>query len=172
MKHDVDVGRSWRSLTAIVLSGAGAVVFCLSLRADPGDPVPYPEGYRTWVHLKSTLIGPQSRFFATNGGLHHYYANDKAMEGYRSGKFPDGSIVVDDLLEIKETDGASSEVARRRLAVMVKDSKRFGDTGGWGFEVFKGDGREASLMTAKARAACFVGCHTNAPDTVFTKFRQ
>jgi hypothetical protein len=171
MKHDIQGARSRRWLTAMLLSGAGAVAFCLSLRADPDDPVPYPEGYRTWVHVKSTLIGPQSSWFAVSGGLHHYYANEKAMEGFRSGKYPDGAVVIDDLLETKETDGVSSEGSRRRLAVMMKDSKRFGETGGWGFEVFKGDGRQAALMTAKARAACF-GCHTNARESVFTKFRQ
>ena len=171
MKHDLDGAPSRRYLTAVLPSVARSVVFCLSLHADSGDPVPYPEGYRTWVHVKSTLVGPQSSGFSVNGGLHHYYANEKAMEGYRSGHFPDDSVLVDDLLETRETDGVLAEGPRRRLAVMVKDSRRFGETGGWGFEIFKGDGREAALMTAQARAACF-GCHTKARESVFTKFRQ
>lgn len=42
--------------------------------------------------MKSTLIGPQHARFATNGGLHHVYANEKALAGYKRGQFPDGFV--------------------------------------------------------------------------------
>jgi hypothetical protein len=29
--------------------------------------VPYPEGYRSWVHVRSGLIGPESPSYKTNG---------------------------------------------------------------------------------------------------------
>ena len=82
-----------------------------------GADVPYPAGYRQWTHVKSTLIGPQHPRFAANGGLHHFYANEKALEGYRTGKFPDGAVLVDDLLEIKDIGGGiTAESTRRRVA--------------------------------------------------------
>jgi hypothetical protein len=96
----------------------------------------------------------------------------EALEGYRSGKFPDGSVLIDDLLEIKESGGVTSEGARRRVAVMVKDGARYRDTGGWGFEVFKGD-EFAPALNAEGKAACFA-CHGKQKDrdSVFSQFRK
>jgi hypothetical protein len=135
--------------------------------------VPYPAEYRKWVHVKSTVIGPEHPRFASNGGIHHFYANEKAMEGYKSGKFPDGSVLVDDLLEIiKQSGGVNSEGPRRRVAVMVKDGARYPDTGGWGFEIFKGDGI-APALDGEGKAACFA-CHgmQKDRDSVYSQFRK
>ena len=148
------------------LCGAGAFA-----QAE-GTSVPYPSEYRKWVHVKSTLIGPQNARFASNGGIHHFYANEQALEGYKSGQFPDGSVLIDDLLETKESGGVTSEGARRRVAVMVKDGARYRDTGGWGFEVFKGD-EFAPALNADGKAACFA-CHGKQKDrdSVFSHFRK
>ncbi|MDH4172822.1 MAG: cytochrome P460 family protein, partial [Betaproteobacteria bacterium] len=69
-----------------------------ALAADPA-PVPYPEGYRAWTHVKSMVIQPGHALFDAFGGVHHLYANPKALAGYRKGKFPDGAVIVFDLLE-------------------------------------------------------------------------
>lgn len=156
-------------LMAIV---AVSAALASALRAAPqgeraGGTIAFPEGYRSWTHVKSTIVGPEAQSFATNGGLHHFYANGRAVEGYRSGVFPDGAILIDDLLEVKSTaPGTSGEGARRRVAVMVKDGRRFADTGGWGFEVFRGDARDGSL-SPDGRAACH-GCHKKADAGVFS----
>ena len=98
-----------------------ASVGCWYAIAGAGEAtVSYPKEYRQWAHVKSTLIGPQHASFATNGGIHHFYANSKGVEGYRTGKFPDGSVLIDDLLEVKESAGVTSEGPRQRLAVMVE----------------------------------------------------
>jgi hypothetical protein len=156
------------SLVAIVICG---LAFGASARQD--ESIPYPSGYRQWAHVKSTLVGPESQGFKANGGLHHFYANEKALEGYRTGKFPDGSILIDDLLEAQagKTQGITVEGARKRLAVMVKNDKRYASTGGWGFEVFKADSQAGSLG-ADARNACFE-CHQTAPrELVFSELRK
>jgi Cytochrome P460 len=152
-----------------VAAAALAWSFCIGAQADDGA-IRFPEGYRRWVHVKSTLIGPSSPAFAVNGGVHHFYANDKALDGYRSGSFPDGSTIIDDGLEAKENAGVTSDGPRRRVAVMVKESQRYRETGGWGFEVFKGDGRDPSLDSA-TRAVCFA-CHKNGRDSVFSEWRE
>jgi Cytochrome P460 len=54
----------------------------------------FPEDFRTWAHVKRVLIGPDSSFFVTDGGIHHIYANRIALEGYRTGTFPADSIIV------------------------------------------------------------------------------
>jgi hypothetical protein len=155
-----------------VIAGIGLVCSMWAFAEVESPNVPYPGEYRNWIHVKSTLIGPQHASFTTNGGIHHFYANQKAVEGYRTGKFPDGSVLIDDLLELKDSAGVSSEGARRRVAVMVKDVSRYGDTGGWGFEVFKGDD-STPVLKAEGKAACFA-CHAKQKehDSVFSQFRK
>ena len=134
--------------------------------------VPYPEGYRDWRHVKSMVIGEGHPLFASFGGIHHIYANDAALKGYASGTFPDGAVIVFDLLEATSGGGAITEGPRKVLGVMHKDSKRWPATGGWGFEGFKGDSRTERAVAAQASTACFQ-CHTQQKgrDFVFSQLR-
>src|SRR5215471_1658203 len=150
------------------------IVTCsLSSWAQSNDAIPYPAGYRLWAHVKTALIGPQSPAFENSGGIHHIYANEKATEGYRTGKFPDGSVIVADFLETRENAGVTTEGPRRRIDVMVKDSKRFAATGGWGFEQFKGDSQTDRMVRAEIATKCF-DCHSKQKerDSVFSEFRK
>ncbi len=72
------------------------------------------------------------------GGIHHVYANEKALVSLRSGKaFPKGAVLVFDLLEEGTENDAIIEGSRKVIGVMEKDPDRFGKTEGWGFEDFK-----------------------------------
>jgi hypothetical protein len=133
------------------------LLFIFFLQAKTADQVAYPEGYRNWSHVKSTMIGPTHKNFATLGGFQHIYANEAAMKGYRSREFPEGSVIAFDWLELTETNGAFLEGPRRQLDVMVKDSKRFASTGGWGFQRFVKDSK-TELATAPTPQDCFA-CH-------------
>ena len=158
-------------LTIVGIVTASFLLSLSGLAESNGAGVAYPKDYRKWVHVKTTVVGPQSEGFARNGGIHHFYANDKAMEGYRTGKFPDGAILIDDGLEGKENAGVTSEGPRRRVAVMLKSSQQYRDTGGWGFEIFPGDTQTGSL-NAQAKAACFA-CHQKAPrESVYSEYRK
>jgi len=160
-------------ITSIAFVLVMTLSWTLPQRAAPDSTVPYPNGYRNWVHVATTLVGPQSPFFAGNGGIHHIYANEKAVKGYETGTFPDGSIVVFDLLDTKEVNGATSEGPRKRIDVMLKDAQRFPSTGGWGFERFLGDSETDPALTAEQKATCF-SCHERrkAQDYVFSKLRK
>lgn len=142
-------------------------------KAESPEKVPYPEGYRRWTHVKSGLTGPESPDYQVMGGLHHIYANDKAVEGYESRRFPDGAIIVFDLLKVQTKDGITREGERRYVTVMHKDSKLFADTGGWGFEVFLKNSRTDRTVWPNAKAKCFE-CHTSQKDRdyVFGSFRK
>jgi Cytochrome P460 len=133
----------------------------------------YPQGFRKWTHVKTAVVGPQSPFFKSGGGIHHVYANGKAMEGFEAGAFPDGSVLVFDLLEAKEADGHTTEGPRQRVDVMIKDSKRFSASGGWGFERFLGDSQTDRPLDAEHRGQCFT-CHLQRKnhDLVFSEFRK
>jgi hypothetical protein len=74
-------------------------------------------------------------------------------------------------LEAKSADNAVVEGPRKLVGVMQKDSKKFADTGGWGFEGFKGDTRERLVTDPKN--ACFA-CHESQiqADYVFSRYRK
>lgn len=136
--------------------------------------VPYPTGYREWTHVKSNLIGPKHAMYKTIGGYQHVYANRIAMEGYRTGHFPDGAVLVYDFLEGHETeDGNTVEGPRRFTSVMVKDPTRYAATGGWGYEEFRGDSETDRMIAADAATKCFA-CHARRKDNdyVFSGFRK
>jgi hypothetical protein len=94
------------------------------------------------------------------------------MQGYRKGKFADGSVIVFDLLEAQSNDNALTEGARKVVGVMHKDAKRYAATGGWGFEGFKGDSKTERAVGADAAKACYQ-CHAPQKDSdfVFSKLR-
>jgi hypothetical protein len=159
------MSRSCRA--ALVAAGLLAV-----LPASAGDVVPYPEGFRGFHHVKTTVVGSASPIFERQGGIHHFYANERAVEGYRSGVFPDGAILIDDLLTAAESGGVTKTGPRRQSSVMVRDARLYADTGGWGYEVFDKDGR-AGTLTPEGRAACHA-CHTKAKAKgfVFTELTE
>ena len=119
--------------------------------------VAYPEGFRSWGHVKSAAIGPAHKSFAINGGFQHIYANSQGMIGYRTRAFPEGSVVVVEWLEMRDNGGAFVEGPRRQLDVMVKDSVRFAKSGGWGFQRFAKDSK-TELAATPTPQQCFA-CH-------------
>lgn len=141
--------------------------------AADAPPVPYPDGYRHWTHVKSMVIQPGHALFDAFGGIHHLYANKQAEQGYQSGKFPDGAVIVFDLLEAKGADHAIQEGARKVVGVMHKNAKNYAATGGWGFEGFKGDSRNERAVARNAATACFP-CHQaeKNKDFVFSTWRK
>jgi|SRR6187399_740614 hypothetical protein len=134
--------------------------------------VPYPTNYRSWTHVKSMVIEPGHSLHAAFGGIHHLYANEQAMTGYRTGKFPDGAVIVFDLLEASDKDHAVTEGARKVVGVMHRDERKYAATGGWGFEGFAGDSQVQRAVGAKAATACFA-CHQaqSATGYVFSRYR-
>ncbi len=129
--------------------------------------VAYPTGYRKWAFVKSMVIySDKHPLFAEFGGLHHVYANAEAMRALvKGGTFPDGSVLVLDLLEAKDENGAWVEGSRKLVGVMEKDRARFKLTGGWGFEAFKG-GSQTERTVTDASAQCF-SCHQKQKDNDF-----
>ncbi len=150
-----------------------AIVAASGFTPSANEEVPYPEGFRTWTHVKSALIEKGSPAFAHWGGFHHIYGNAKAIEGYKTGKFPDGSVLVFDVVEATSKDSVVSEGNRRLIDVMVRDADRFKSTGGWGYEEFAGDSKTERKIGALAVTACY-SCHSYQKDNdnVFSKLRN
>ena len=174
MKRTKYALRAQRLRRVIALGGAFLVALATHARPRAGsqESVLYPEEYRTWLHVKTALVSSQHPEFARSGGFRHIYANPQAAVGYRTGSFPEGSIIVVDWLESRDDNGMFTETARRRLDVMVKDRGRFQSTGGWGWERFNGNSRTERMVTSPAKQ-CFE-CHSGqaARDLVFSKLRE
>ena len=120
--------------------------------------VSYPTDYRDWHHVKSMVIEEGHPLFASFGGIHHIYANEKALKGYRSKKFPDGAVIIFDLRDAVRADHILNEGQRKVVGVMHKDAKKFAATGGWGFEAFAGGDPTRRVVGQNAASACFA-CH-------------
>jgi hypothetical protein len=154
----------------VIALWAAISIAAFSVTQSASESVPYPTGYRTWVHVKSEIVGKDHPTLKKYEGIHHIYANPKAMEGYEKGVFPDGSVIVFDLLEVSEKNGITSEGPRRFIDVMHKDSKKHAKTAGWGFEEFNGDTTER-LLTEENAISCSA-CHASQKDHVFSNFRK
>ena len=136
------------------ISVALSLVLSASTHANENS-IPYPEGYRNWYHVKSMIIQQGHPLAEDNLGIHHIYANTEALKGYKTGEYPDGAVLVFDLLEDIEKDKTIQEGSRKLIAVMYKDSKFFTKTGGWGYEGFAGDSKTERLVKDKG-----VSCHS------------
>jgi hypothetical protein len=152
--------------------GAGtiAAVGAVAMAAKQQGQAAYPEGYRSWTHVKSMVIQPGHPLEDPFAGIHHVYANPVAADGLRSGQWRDGAVLVFDLLDATSADHAITEGKRKLLGVMERDQNRFAATGGWGFEAFAGSSRTERLVTDGGRS-CF-DCHTGANRYVFSDLRD
>ncbi len=134
--------------------------------------VKIPAGYRDW---KLISVGHVA---GGNNDLRAKLGNDIAIKAYREGTlpFPDGAIIAR-LAWHEVTSNENNEAlgdthssvagSATNLEFMVKDSKKYASTGGWGFAQFT-DGKPDSEALHKT---CFP-CHAPAKDNdfVFTRY--
>jgi len=165
---------------AFLMVSLAAMVGVASMPTGSGqagkEPVPrfvteIPGGYRDWRVISVAH---------EEGSLHSFaivLGNDAAVKSYRDGKlpFPDGAIIA----ALHYSHVASEENNKvfgqaqsfvpgppTNIQFMVKDSARYGATGGWGFGHFK-DGKPGDEAFMKT---CFP-CHVKASrDFVFTRY--
>ncbi len=160
----------------LVLSGVAAYVAHAtgdaSGEAAPVFGIKVPPGYRDW-----RLISVAHEA-GNNNDLRAVLGNDVAIKAYREGKlpFPDGAIIarlawsyVPSEQNNKVFGRPQSFVAGDAINVqlMVKDSKKYATTDGWGFAQFK-DGKPADEAVHNT---CFP-CHQpfKGGDLVFTHY--
>jgi hypothetical protein len=163
----------------VTLAGAtGFVAFTVPTfgqadrRGNPIFGIKIPPGYRNWrlisvAHEEGNLKD-----------IRAILGNDSAIEAYRKEKlsFPDGTIIA----RLAWTDDPSDENNKvfgraqsfvagsaTNVQFMVKNSRKYAATGGWGFTQFK-DGKPAEEALLKT---CFP-CHAPAKDRdfVFTHY--
>jgi hypothetical protein len=158
------------------VAGVVASMAPASGRADdeavPIFGIKIPPGYRDW---KLISVAHEE------GNLHSFAAilgNDVAIKAYREGKlpYPDGTIIAalhyghvpsDENDKVFGNPQSFVPGPPTNVQFMVKDSKKYASTGGWGFAHFNKDGKpgdEALLKTCSP-------CHAEASrDFVFTRY--
>jgi len=164
-----------------------------NVKAAPGDAssaygVTLPPGYRDWSVISIARVG------GIVNDLRVKLGNDVAIKTYRDGKtwFPDGAVIArlayravaseENNAVIRaaaEHQGLPPDQVTRLLAesviagpalnvqIMVKDSKKYAATGGWGFAQFT----NGKADTGPVLKTCF-SCHepAKARDFVFTSY--
>jgi len=145
--------------------------------ASPIYGVTIPAGYRDWK-----LISVNHLITDKVNQLRAQLGNDIAIKAFKEGQlpFPDGTIIValhwnhapseeNNKVLVGAFPGAQSFVAGSavNMQVMVKDSKKYPATGGWGFADFK-DGKAGDRALHET---CFP-CHepAKAHDFVFAHY--
>jgi hypothetical protein len=154
------------ALTIPVLRGAG----------NDGPPIfvtKIPTGYRDW---KLISVAHEEGNLNSIGAV---LGNDVAIKAYREKKlpFPDGAIIA--ALHYKHLSSEENNTVfgqsqsfiagpPTNVQFMVKDSKKYAATGGWGFAHFNADGTPAAEAALKT---CFP-CHKaiQERDLVFTRY--
>jgi hypothetical protein len=169
-----------RVVFLMIVAAAAAVAVGSMVTAfgqNDGQAVPIfgikiPHGYRDW---KMVSVAHEE------GNLHSFAAilgNEVAIKAYRDGKlpYPDGTIIAAlhyGHVPSEENDKVFGDQQSfvpgppTNVQFMVKDSKKYASTGGWGFAHFDKDGKpgdEALLKTCSP-------CHAMASrDFVFTRY--
>jgi len=170
-----------RSIAATVF--VAAYVASLTLAAQDRFSVQVPnglafsefKGYGAWQ-----TIAPSQ----TDDGLKAILGNPVMIEAYSAGisvdrrPVPDGAMIAK--LEWSKKSNSDSPYAvtvpatLKTASFMVKDSKRFADTGGWGYAQFAYDGASKTFNPVGSGSGCGYACHTRvkAHDFVFTHYAQ
>lgn len=128
--------------------------------------VTIPAGYRQWALIAPSHVPGFDEVRAILG-------NDIAMTAYREETlpFPDGAILAKlawKHVPSPEFEGAFVSGPATSLQFMVKDSKKYAATGGWGFGKFI-DGKPVDEAEHKACFACHEA-NVKGHDFVFTRF--
>lgn len=82
-------------------------------------------------------------------GVHLVYVSRDGFGRLKRGgamRFPDGTIFADDVREFSLDDAVYHQGGRKFLTVMVKDSKKYASTGGWGFQAWLGGDRSKPIV--------------------------
>lgn len=157
-------------LSVVAFSGAAMSFAVEKTSAEAASPifgVTIPDGYRRWE-----LIAPAEEAGPLNE-LRAVVGNRTSIRAYEQGTlpFPDGTILVKlawKHVPSPEFSTASIPGTATTVQVMVKDSRKYVATGGWGFGRFV-NGKPVDEAQHQTCFACHEA-HAKAHDFVFTRY--
>lgn len=140
------------------------------------------KGYESWQVVAISHDGPVGAVILGNPVMINAYLSGIPGNGK---VFPDGAKMAKIHWNTKKQQffpSAQVPASQKDVDFMVKDSKRFGDSGGWGYAVFNYDsatgkfspGTLANKPPQGNDAKCGFACHTvvKGRDYVFTEYGQ
>jgi hypothetical protein len=154
---------------------ASAFLAAGTLFASPDDSPKMPTDSQQWYLANSMLVTKEPNRTGLLTGVHLIHVNQIGFDRLKRGgsaPYPDGTVFVDDVREFSMDDGAYQQGGHKFLTVMVKDSKKYASTGGWGFQAWlRGDATKPIVNDSVKQ--CFT-CHVpkNANDYVFSTYLQ
>lgn len=172
-----------RHMAASVIVAASTFAVSLALAAQDRFSVKVPnglafsefKGYDAWQ-----TIAPSQ----TEDGLKSILGNSTMTGAYKAGipangkPVPDGAMIAK-LEWLKKSDEASPYPVSipdrlKSASFMVKDSKRFPESGGWGYAQFAYDAASDTFKPTGTGSGCGYVCHTRvkARDFVFTRYAR
>ena len=173
---------SWLSMTAIAATITIGFLGGKAISAQNSDTVKVPDGlalsefkgYEKWQVIAVSQGGNIIDVIVGNPEMIAAYQSGVPAEGK---KVPDGAKMVKiHWNAIKQQDGFPALVpgTLHDLDTMVKDSKRFAATGGWGYGQFNYDTATDTFSPLGTGPGCGFACHTKAAnvDYVFTHFPE
>jgi Cytochrome P460 len=144
-----------------------------------------PKNWRSWVFVGAPLtpdgLNDSKEEFKE---YHNVYIEPGSYEIYKkTDQFPEGTIIFKELQRVLKPqqfpDGSRTEPSGRGYFpgefngadVTVKDTKRYADTGGWGYYNFNHHEPKAPTAKVKAKTECAF-CHDAGAkkDKVWTQF--
>jgi hypothetical protein len=133
-------------------------------------------GYEDWADVSSARTTEILKVIVANPTMINAY---KAGVPGNSQAFPDGSRIVKLQWKLKKSTEAPFAVevpdVFSQAFVMEKDSKRFSQSGGWGYAVFNYDpASDKFTPDAKSPSDCGYACHTpvKAKDYIFHPYQK
>jgi len=153
-------------ITALLLVGTA---FALKIPVRPApNGIEMPEGFKNW-----RLIASSHR--SDNNTMRVILGNDTAIQAARykqTNPWPDGSILAKLVWKNRTHEKWPAATVPGEFVhseFMIKDSKKYADTGGWGFARWIGISQKPYGNDASFSRECF-GCHTPMKDNdyVFT----
>jgi hypothetical protein len=146
-----------------------------SLRVPDGLAFAEFRGYESWEVVSVSQTGELMKVIVANPAM---------IEAYKAGvpgngkAFPDGARIAKIMWtpRISTDSPARTAVpdALKYVDFIAKDSKRFAETGGWGYAQFDYDVAAGRFVPHGTGVACGHACHTivKAKDYIFTPYEQ
>lgn len=166
-------------ITVVVLSVMGSIAFAVqdryTLKAPNGVAFSEIRGYETWQ-----VVAPSY----DNDALKVIVANPVMIKAYKEGipgngkPFPEGSIIVKISWTKRNSPvypAATEPDTLKTVQIIVKDTKRFPETSGWGYARFLYDAASDTFKPYGSDSSfgkeCYQ-CHTivKAKDFIFTGY--
>jgi hypothetical protein len=166
---------------ALLAAGAIAAQDRYTVKVPNGLGFAEFRGYDSWQFVSMSQNGPMMAIILGNPTLIAAFKSGIPENGK---PFPDGAKMAKIHWIPKKNEAAPGQPlvpsVLHDVDFMVKDSKRFADSGGWGYGAFEYDdatgsfspGTEANSPPQGHDAKCGAACHTAAQksDYVFTRY--